>query len=380
MSPTDRGRACGPQVERFLDRVSRLDRALEEAATAYGAPARTPRRAPRPAPGVPGQGRRTRASPNGPTSSCLPGGPTRALVGAVPHRRGGTARDRVPTHRQRCRSPRSIGGPGADHECCTSRGARAPSRTGTARLRHGPARRSGPRAVVRPSTRPPAVGRGVGRRRVRRRRRRGSIGLVTTGVDADRLGSQRRRVQAHPPPPWSRRRPGRDSAPGTTTVPVAPMIDPMLALMDPRRRRRGQALLRPLRRRGRTGPRRRTGPDQGLLPEVPHAVRLRSQAGAGDAARRPVRGRGLPRPRRHGLDLPRPRPQRERPLGGAQGPAQHRRPRRLPGRGRREAVPGRGRASADRRDLQLRDRCRRQLLHRHGVRRRQVPQHHPQGP
>ena len=50
------------------------------------------------------------------------------------------------------------------------------------------------------------------------------------------------------------------------------------------------------------------------------------------------------------------------------------RPGRLPGRRLREAVPRRGRAPADRRDLQLRDRARRRLLHRDGVRRRHVAQ------
>ena len=44
----------------------------------------------------------------------------------------------------------------------------------------------------------------------------------------------------------------------------------------------------------------------------------------------------------------------------------------------REAVPRRGRAPADRRDLQLRHRARRRVLHRHGVRRRHVAQQPPQ--
>ena len=142
----------------------------------------------------------------------------------------------------------------------------------------------------------------------------------------------------------------------------------------PRRRRRAQAVLRPVPGRGRTGPRRSARAHEGLLPEVPHALRLRPAVAAGDARRRPVRGRRLPGPRRHGLDLPRPRPQRERPLGRAQGSSQQRRPRRVPRRRRREAVPRRGRAPADRRDLQLRHRARRRLLHRDGVRRRHVAQ------
>ena len=66
--------------------------------------------------------------------------------------------------------------------------------------------------------------------------------------------------------------------------------------------------------------------------------------GAGDAGRRAVRGGRVPRPRRHGLDLPGPRPQRVRPVGGAEGPAQLRRRRRDGRRARRAPLPGRGRA------------------------------------
>ncbi len=95
--------------------------------------------------------------------------------------------------------------------------------------------------------------------------------------------------------------------------------------------------------------------------------------------RRAVRGGGRARPRWSRLDLPGPRPQRLQPLGGAQGPAQLRRPRRARGGDRRAAVPRPGRAPGDRRDLQLRHPrgCR---LHRDGVRRRQVAQADPQGP
>ena len=74
----------------------------------------------------------------------------------------------------------------------------------------------------------------------------------------------------------------------------------------------------------------------------------------GRPGRRPVRGRRLPRPRRDGLDLPGAGPQRLRPLGRAQGPAQQRR-RRRDGRGaRRAALPRRGRAPEHRQDPQLR--------------------------
>ncbi len=70
--------------------------------------------------------------------------------------------------------------------------------------------------------------------------------------------------------------------------------------------------------------------------------------------------------------------QRLRPLGGAQGPAELRRPRRARRRHRRAAVPGPGRAPADRRDLQLRH-PRGRRLHRDGVRRRHLAEADPQG-
>ena len=89
-------------------------------------------------------------------------------------------------------------------------------------------------------------------------------------------------------------------------------------------RRRAPAVLRRVRRAGRPQPRRRARAHRGLLPRV-RARRSRSPPSwrPGDARRRPVRGRRLPRPRRPRLDLPRPRPQGLRPLGRAQGPARH---------------------------------------------------------
>ena len=117
----------------------------------------------------------------------------------------------------------------------------------------------------------------------------------------------------------------------------------------------GQADLPDLRRAGRPVPRRPARPGRGLLRQV-RQPRTRSPRSckAGRPGRQPVRGGRLPGPRRPGLDLPGPGPERVRPLGGAQGPAQHRRRGRA-GRGhRRAAVPGPGRAPADRRDLQLR--------------------------
>ena len=145
-------------------------------------------------------------------------------------------------------------------------------------------------------------------------------------------------------------------------------------------RRRGQAVLLGVPGAGRSVARRCARSLEGLLPEVPHAVRLRSEAAARCARRRAVRGGRRPGPRRDGLDLPRQRPQRQRSLGRAEGPAQQRRPRCGTGGRCREAVPRRGRAPADRRDLQLRHRIRRRVVHRHGVRRRPLAEHHAQGP
>ena len=90
----------------------------------------------------------------------------------------------------------------------------------------------------------------------------------------------------------------------------------------------------------------------------------------------------MPRARRARLDLPGQGPQRQRPLGGAQGPAQHRGRGRDGGRRRRGAVPRPARAPEHRPHLQLRAarqpaRRRDRRLHRDGVRRRQVTQADP---
>ncbi len=127
--------------------------------------------------------------------------------------------------------------------------------------------------------------------------------------------------------------------------------------------------------RGRDG---RPGRTEGFCPKCGQEFSFTPKLQAGRPGRGAVRGRGLPRPRRPRLDLPRPRQERLRPLGRAQGPAQLRRPRRARRRDRRAAVPGPGRAPADRRDLQLRH-ARRRRLHRHGVRRRHLAQADPQG-
>ena len=144
----------------------------------------------------------------------------------------------------------------------------------------------------------------------------------------------------------------------------------------------GQTLLQQLRSARRAGPRRASRPRRRILPELRHPVLVQPEARAGRPGRRPVRGTRLPRPRRARLDLPRPGPQRQRPVGGAEGPAGHRRRRRHGRRRRRAAVPGRGRAPQHRPDLQLRPACgpaygRDGRLHRDGVRGRQVAQADP---
>ena len=160
--------------------------------------------------------------------------------------------------------------------------------------------------------------------------------------------------------------------------------DPARAVPRPRGRRprrcrdgpREPSLLRALRRTRRAGARRSTGTDVGLLPQVRVGVLIRASAPRRRARRRPVRGGRLPGPRRHGLGLSGARPQRVGSLGSAQGPPQRRRRRRDGGRAGRAPLPGRGRASEHRQDLQLRP-ARELRLHRHGVRRRPESQADP---
>ena len=138
---------------------------------------------------------------------------------------------------------------------------------------------------------------------------------------------------------------------------------------------RGQAVLLPLRRPGRPVPRRPARAGPGLLREVPERLRLHPETDPGPDGGRPVPGRRRHRPRRAGVDLPRPGPGGERPVGRAEGAPRHRRRSRHGGRGGGEALPGRGAAPHHRADLQLRH-PRRPGLHRHGVRGRPVPQDH----
>ena len=109
---------------------------------------------------------------------------------------------------------------------------------------------------------------------------------------------------------------------------------------------RGPPQLPLVRRSGRSFTGRAAGPHRGLLPQVPDALLLRSEAEGRRPGRRPVRGRRRDRARRAGLDLRRPRPQRVRSLGRAQGPAQLWGPRRARRRHRRAPVPGAGGAPA----------------------------------
>ena len=157
---------------------------------------------------------------------------------------------------------------------------------------------------------------------------------------------------------------------GLVDVPTVPYRDPSAAIMARiRRSSRTGASARAAASRSAAGATAPPGARRGLLPQVRRAVLLHAEARRGRRRRRPVRGRRVPRARRDGLDLPGARSQRVRPLGRAQGPAQHRRRRRDGGRARRAALPGRGRAPEHRQDLQLRP-ARALGLHRHGVRRR----------
>ena len=99
------------------------------------------------------------------------------------------------------------------------------------------------------------------------------------------------------------------------------------------------AVLRQLRPARRPVARWQPRPNGRVLPELRHPLLLQPQAGARRAGGRAVRGARLPRARRTRLDLPGAGPQRQRPLGGAQGPAQHRGRGRDGRRRRRAAVP-----------------------------------------
>ena len=165
---------------------------------------------------------------------------------------------------------------------------------------------------------------------------------------------------------------------GLTTIPPIPLVDAAKVVMknpEVAEDKRNCAKCGSPVGRSKDG---RPGPYRGLLPDVRPGVLLHAQAAPRRPGRAAVRGGRLPRPRRPRLDLPRPRQERLRPLGRAQGPAQLRRRRRARRRDRRAALPRPGRAPADRRDLQLRH-ARGRRLHRDGVRRRPLAQAGAQG-
>ena len=115
----------------------------------------------------------------------------------------------------------------------------------------------------------------------------------------------------------------------SSTCPTVPYRDPSSAIMqDPQvveaRRfcaRCGEPVGRGARRRARALRR-------GSAPSAARRSPSPPSSQAGDVVAGQYEVVGLPRPRRPGLDLPGARPQRLRPLGGAQGPAQLRRRRR----------------------------------------------------
>ena len=221
-----------------------------------------------------------------------------------------------------------------------SRAAPARSRTATATSAGSPGRRnrrrrrvagasSGDRRAARasrPSCRArPSVRRGAGLSRPTRR-------LVSATAAIQHLGA------------------------GITTVPSAPVPDPQSVVhrRTPRSPRTSGSARRAARRVGRSRG-GQAGPHRGVLPEVPaRRSRSRPKLQPGDLVGGQYEVVGCIAHGGLGLDLPRARPQRVRPLRRAEGAAQHRRRRRVRGRDHRAAVPRRGPAPADRRDLQLR--------------------------
>ena len=176
-------------------------------------------------------------------------------------------------------------------------------------------------------------------------------GLQPARVHRPGLGSRARRSAARSPAGSARRRPGCAAArlgAGLTTIPPAPAVDAAEALHRRTRWSPRTSGFCPScgvagRARSRDG---QPGRTEGFCPTCRNPFSFTPKLQGRRPGRRPVRGRRRARPRRPGLDLPRPRPQRVRPLGGAQGPAQHRRRRRPRRRDRRAAVPRPGRAPA----------------------------------
>ena len=225
----------------------------------------------------------------------------------------------------------------------------------------------------------------------------GSVATSSAGLGDSPVDRLPRRPTGWPPPPSGP--PGRAAAAvgvtrrlgtsstrlrgarlgaGLTTVPAIPAVDAAKAILEDPQVPEDKRVCPSCGAAGRALARRPARAHRGLLPAVPQPVLVHAQAARPATSSAASTRWPAPRPRRARLGLPGPRPQRLRPLGGAQGPAQLRRPRRRGRRDRRAAVPGPGRAPADRRDLQLRH-ARGRRLHRHGVRRRHLAQGAAQG-
>ena len=141
---------------------------------------------------------------------------------------------------------------------------------------------------------------------------------------------------------------------GLTSIPPVPAVDAGLAIMKnpmvPEERRDCPTCGAPV-GRSRDG---QPGRTEGFCPKCRTPYSFTPKLKAGDLVGGQYEVAGALAHGGLGLDLRRARPQRVRPLGRAQGPAELRRPGRPRRSDRRAPVPGPGRAPAHRRDLQLR--------------------------
>ena len=360
------------ELDAYARRLDRCGRALDEAERAYGAPLAAARRAPRAPRRVPRPVPRAAAWPRTPSSTAayeaahdlLWSAPCDLDDRGADGSRSTSTRCAVAVGADRPRpTGRDAGGAVVTLAACTQPGCTGQIEDGYCNVCGMPADAA---ASASASTRD-------GRAR-RRRRARASRPSCRARRSARRApGSAGRRAG------WSARPAAiQHLGAGITTVPSAPVPDPQSIVLAEPRGRRGEALLLECGEqvgRSRAG---KPGRAEGFCPKCRHAVLVHAEAAARRPRRRAVRGRRLHRARRTRLDLPRAGPQRVRPLRRAEGPAEHRRRRRARGRDHRAAVPRRGAAPADPRDLQLRE-PRGRRLHRDGVRRRPVAQADPQG-
>ena len=167
--------------------------------------------------------------------------------------------------------------------------------------------------------------------------------LVTesgAGQDRGHPPAAAHRTAAH------RRRPGRDS---DSSGHRACQCDPHQSGC-----RRIETGLRQLRAAGRAECRRPAWAQRRRVSALRHVVLVLTTTGGRRVGGRPVRRPGLHRPRRRRLDLSGDRPQRERSVGGAQGPAPAGRTAGAGDRPRRTSIPRHGEPSRHRQDLQLR--------------------------